>query len=91
MLPGHILLRLPVKCNAMESCAPGLTSWNFVFSFLPLYKNFTLQFAAPFLPVCKPEAVGAGIALRAWMLIVINWEKNKNLIPACQSLYTFLT
>ena len=26
----------------MESCAPALTSWNFVFSYFPLYKNYTL-------------------------------------------------
>ena len=32
----------------MESCAPGLTSWNF---FL-------------FSPVCKPKAVGKGIPIR---------------------------
>ena len=49
----------------MESCAPGLTSWNFLFSFLPLQKNYTLLLALPCQPVCKPEAVGKGIAIRA--------------------------
>ena len=37
----------------MDSCAPGLTSWNFLFS-LKLYP-----------PVCKPENLGRGIAIRA--------------------------
>ena len=33
------------KCvtrSLMDSCAPGLTNWNFVSSFCPLNKNFTL-------------------------------------------------
>ena len=83
----------------MESCAPGLTSWNFLFSFFPLYKNCTLLFGAPLfaLPclwVCNPEAVGQGIAIRAKVeqkgrVIFMYWEKIKINIPACQSRYTF--
>ena len=49
----------------LESCAPGLTSWNFLFSFSPLYKNYSLLFALPCLQVCKPEAVRQGIGIRA--------------------------
>ena len=49
----------------MESCVPGLTGWNFMFSFFPLYKNYTLLFALQCPPVCKPEAIGRVIALRA--------------------------
>ena len=35
------------------------------FYFFPLYKNYTLLFALPCLPVCRPEAVGRGIETRA--------------------------
>ena len=28
--------KLPENVSIMESCAPGLTSWNFVFLFFPL-------------------------------------------------------
>ena len=67
----------------LESCAPGLTSWNLLFSFFPLYKNHTLLFSLPCSPVCKPEAVCQGIAIRAkveqkGMVIFLYWEKNKN-------------
>ena len=64
----------------MESCAPGLTSWNFLFSFFPLYKNDTLLFALPCPPVCNPEALGLGIAIRAKVeqkgrVIFLYWGK----------------
>ena len=49
----------------MENCAPGSTSWTFLFPFFPLWKNYTLLFALPCSPVCKPEAVGQEIAIRA--------------------------
>ena len=39
----------------MESCAPGLTSWNFLFSFS---LNYTLLFALLCPPVCRPKAIG---------------------------------
>ena len=45
----------------VESCAPGLTSWNFVFCFFTLQKNCTLQFALR-------GAVGQGIAIQAKVL-----------------------
>ena len=53
-------------------------------------------------PVCsnvpaslQVEAIGWGISIRAKVgqkgrVIFIKWEKNKNLMPACQSRYTFL-
>ena len=49
----------------MESCSPGLTGWNFVFLFFPLYKNYTLLFDLPCPPVFKLEAIGQVVAIRA--------------------------
>ena len=37
----------------METCAPGLTRYNFVFYFFPLQTNYTLLFALP----CPKEGV----------------------------------
>ena len=48
--------------SRMESCAPGLTSWNFVLSFFHLFKNYTLLFVLVCSPVYKHEASGWGIA-----------------------------
>ena len=61
--------------NTMESCAPGLTSWNF----FPLLENFNLLFALSCLPVFKPKAIGQGIEIRTkvepiWRLIFIYWD-----------------
>ena len=55
---------------------------EFCFLFFPLFKNYTLLFALPCGPVCKPEAVGWGIAIRAKVeqkgrVIFLYWEKIK--------------
>ena len=69
----------------MESCAPSLTSWNF----FPLYRKSIPSF----LLQCNGQ--GPGIAGRDNIKqkgreIFLYWEKNKNIIQACQSRYTFI-
>ena len=57
-----------IKTNRMERYATDLTlSFGFCFYFpLWLFFNFLIScLALPCLPVCKPEAVGRGIAIRA--------------------------
>jgi hypothetical protein len=54
------------------------------FSFFPFIEKLSLLFALPCPPVCKPEAVGRGIAIRAKVeqkrrVIFLYREKNEKL------------
>ena len=53
-----------IKALHSELCT-WFDNLEFCFLFFRLYKNYTLLFALSCLPVCKPQAVGRGIAIRA--------------------------
>ena len=75
----------------MESCAPGLTTGNFVFSFPFIEKLYTLV-CSTVLASLQAEAVGQGIAIPAKVehkgrVIFIYWEKRKLNGTTCTNKY----